>query len=295
MISFLALLSLLAHGGGSLPIIALLVLVSARRGNGSFCLWGTQRLLSISLYLASVFPLWICLSYLAEVLPYKASLQQRLAPLLQAAGMPWSSSFIAGCAGLLLLFLAYNRIKLLPAADSYPTRKIIWPIGLILASAGCFFLVQVLINWPFAGFPPGLEHDRAIMAILRNAARSYFMGFCQAGAISLAVLLLLAKNLDRHHLFIAVRWLAFWAAAGALPHILVTWGASLGIAMRAPAAFAQSLIPQTLGLACLTLALGCWAFLLWRPQYFRILGILGLALLSLRTALPALLHLMQIG
>lgn len=290
--TLIAVFALIAHACAALPVIAVLTLVSARRGNGQFCIWGATNILITAIGLAPFGPLWLFLAYWAEVAPYNAPAAQALRPLLEAAGLPWSSSFIAWLLACGFMCAGYFATRSLAASarDSCPLKILLPAILLNLASALAFFLVQVLIHWPFAGFPPGIEESRAVMAIARNAMRTSFMGFCQAGALCLVLLPFMAARLDTHHLLIAVRWFGFWAVAGCLPHIMVTWGASIGIGLRSPAAFSQSLIPGTIALSALTAALGCWAFLLWKPQYFRFLAPVGAMLLLIRTILPVLLR-----
>lgn len=287
-----ALLDLLVKAAAALPLIAALSLVAGRRGNGAFTLWGGKRLLALALLLAWAGPLWLAAGYLAETLHYGGSWDQILAPLLAVPGLPWSSACGVWLVGWLCIAVACSGVSVCAkrlAEDRYRLRFIRLPLSFCLLAVASFFAAFILINWPFAGLPEGLDWERASMAVFRHASRNYFMALCPAGAIALLSLLVHAPALDAEHGRICVRWLAFWAVAGALPYTLVTWGSLVGLGFNANASIGQGFRPQAYGLLFLTGALASWAFILWKPHLWRTLALAGIILLLLKTFLPIII------
>lgn len=272
-----------------MPVIACLSLLAGRRGNGDFCLWGGQKLLMLALMLAWSGPLWLAANYLAETMHFGGSWAQILAPLLQTPGLPWSSGCGVWLLGWLFMAVAGGSLSAIRhgfQGTEYTARQVWAPICFCLLAAACFFAVFILVNWPFAGLPEGLDWERASMAIFRHASRNYFMAFCPAGAIALLMLNFYAPGLEPGRIAVCARWLAFWAVAGCLPYTLVTWGSLTGLGLNPGVSIAQAFRPQAYGLIFLTGALAAWAFLIWKPPLWRALSLAGLILLLLKTLLP---------
>lgn len=273
-----------------LPFIAALSLFAGRRGNASFCIFGCKWLLVFCLALAFSGPCWIALSYLREVLPYNAGLARMLAPLAEPAGLPWSSSLAAWLAACLAVFLAFAALGNVRFRDNiYSVRQVAIPLFFAFAASGLFFMALVLETWPFAGLPEGLEWDRALMAIWRRATGAYFLALSPAGAFALAAWPLWLGRLDANQAKVAIRWLAFWAMAGAMPFLLATAGPALGAALHNGIAVStgQSALAASLGIYAIAVA--CWAFLLWKPRYFASLSLAAFCLLLLKTVVPLIL------
>lgn len=284
LISFLG---IAANAAATLPVIAILTLLAGRRGNGQFYLYGASRLMLLNFFLALIGPFWFFGAYFMEISHFNAPLSQKLAPLFQLQGLPWSSSISVWFFGIVCLvcaFVSFDRTAKHLPADRYLARQFRRPIIFGLAAAFCFFATFMLINWPFSGLPEGLAWDRAIMAIFRNANRNYFLAFCPAGAIGLTAMLVWQKNLDQQRIMIAARWFSFWAVAGCIPTLLISWGTLMGLGINANAS--TNMGPQTSGIACLSVALVCWAIILWRPRYWQFLAIFSFFLLLLKTGLP---------
>lgn len=274
---------LFAQVAATLPLIAALSIIAGRRGNGSLCLAGGRTLLKMGSIFAFAGVVWITVSYLVQVMPYHAGFAQMLAPLLLPAGMPWVSGMAAWLGGWLAAILAL--CALLPlSSDKYPLKYARMPIFLALAAAFFYFASFILLIWPFAGLPQDMSWERAFMAIWRHASRSYFMGFCPAGAFALCLLSLWRGRIAIAQLPIATRWLAFWAMAGALPGAFSSWSLTLGAVIGGSAAGNPQI--QLYTLAIFTIAIGCWAFLIWKPAYMQALAWPALTLLIFKTSLP---------
>lgn len=286
---FLALLQLFMQAAAALPFIAALALIGGRRGNAQLCIAGSLGLLSFGLFCSAAGPLWLLLSYFQQVLPYHASLEQMLAPLFQPAGFAWSLSLVAWLAGwlaeLLAALIAHRTLSALQQ-DRYVLKFVYGPMFTAFLAAMFFFCSFLLQIWPFAGLPEGMEWDRAAMAIWRHATRSYFLSLCPAGAFALAFFQFQQGRFPGHAAFIATRWLSFWAFAGALPTVVTGWGTNLGASMGGTGMTVPGVSIQIYSLTCFTLALFCWAFLLWRPRYSRFLSLPAACLLLLKTCLP---------
>lgn len=286
-----AILNLLAKAAAVMPVMAALAMIFGRRGNGSYCLRGSLKLLTMCLFLAWTGPLWLAAGYLAETLHYGGSWSRILAPLFAAPGMPWSTGCGAWFLGCLSAAVACNAVvRAGLKADRYSLKQIKWPVGFSLLAAFCFFATFLLINWPFAGLPEGLEWDRAVMAIFRHASREYYMALCPAGAIALLAFNVYANGIERHYQEPTARWLGFWAVAGCLPYTLVTWGSLMGMGLNESVSIAQSFRPQAWALFFLTAALAAWIVLLWKPRWWRPLSLAGFILLLCKTLIPVFMH-----
>lgn len=264
-------------------------MVPGRRGQAAFFLWAGQKLLGLNLLLIPCCLIYLFCSYFGEISHYNAPLAQQLAPLLSRPGFPWSASFLAYAAALPALLAAsasLRRVRTGWRDDQLTLRQVRRPLFFCLLAAAAFFAALLLLRWPFAGLPQGLAWEQAIPAIFRHAARAYFMAFTPAGAVCLLALYAWVRQLDTDHLPVAVRYFSFWAAAGLLPHWLITWGMRLGMGVQSQGAVAQGMAGRDPALICLTLALFCWLFLLWKPQYWRSLGIIAFVLFVVRSLWP---------
>lgn len=277
------------HAAAGLPIITALALVSGRRGHAPFFLWAGQRLVNLNLFLSLACPLYLFFNYWGEISHYEAPLARQLAPLLAAPGLPWTTAFLASVCAVAFLqaaAAALRRLRTHWRGERLAMLQIRSPIIWCLFAAFSFFATFLLLHWPFAGLPEGLTWDRATLAVGRYAMRNYFMTFSPAGALCLLGLMVWARQLDHSHLPMSVRYFAFWAAAGLIPHWLVTWGMRLGVGVRSQGAVAQGMAGQDPALICLTLAIFCWAFILWKPRYWRSFSVVAFILLLARTVLP---------
>ena len=265
--------ALFASAAASLPLIACLTLIAGRRGNSLLCLWGGYHLLHFCLMLATVGPLWIMGSYVADVAQFGSSIAQKLEPLIHEAGLPWSCSCAAWVIGWLLAAITCALVRRdleLFNGDRYRIAYIKLPLIGCLAACLLFFASFVLINWPFAGLPQGLSWDRAVSAIIRHAMRQYFVSFSSAGALALVAALYWLRGMDSQQEWLSVRWLGVWASGGCLPGLLQNWGTMLGLGARGglPGALAQGMWSNISVLGFYTAARACWCLLVWRPKYW---------------------------
>lgn len=281
------------QSAAALPFIAALSLIGGRRGNASFCLFGSAKLLQLCLFCAIAGPIWIGLSYFTQVLPYQAHLKQMLAPLFERAGAPWSLGCLIWLGGWLACVLAYAATakKLASiAGDRYAFGAVRLQVGLSFLSAFLFFLAFACQVWPFSGLPEGLEWDRLVMAVWRHTTSAYFFCLCPAGALALASWVAWLHALTPRDVSIATRWLSFWALAGCLPGLLINWGYYLGANVNQYSLAQQGYVAQLYALSLLTLALICWGFLLWKPRYLSFLSLAAFGLLLLRSVLPFIIQ-----
>lgn len=275
------------RAAATLPLIAALSLIAARRGNASFCINGAAWLLRLCCGLAICGPLWLALDYLLQVLPYQAGFAKALAPLFEKSGLPWSGSFLAWLAGWGCAFLAWRTLGSFARrlnTPSYPVAAMRLPLILAFLAAFFFFSTFMLVVWPFAGLPEGLDWERAGLAIWRRASSGYFQALCPGGAFALAAWPFWRPRLEPGYAQVACRWLSFWAMAGALPYLLTAWGPVLGAVTRG--APPPGVHFQMVSLGALTLAVACWIFLLWKPRYLGSLSLFALAMLLLIALLP---------
>lgn len=271
-----------------LPLIAALTLICGRRGNSSLCFYGSMRLMGFELVLGISGPVWIATSYLVQILPYHATLAQMCTPLFQPAGMAWSLSLLVWLVGWLSGWQALVLLRNLKPLEKYTLSYVRAPLIISFFATLCFFAVFLLVNWPFAGLPESMQWDRALMAIWRHATTSWFMGFCPAAAILLAAWPNWAQSLAPKQMAITIRWFSFWSITGAIPSLFTNWGLTLGAAIgnARASAIAQGLHVQLYVLTLFTIAIGCWAILLWKPRYLHPLAWIALFLLLLKTCLP---------
>lgn len=277
------------RAAATLPLIAALSMIAARRGNARFCIGGSRWLLRFCCALAICGLVWFALDYLLQVLPYQAGLEKALAPLFEKAGAAWTFGFLGWLAGLCCAFVAWRslgRFALLQE-ERYPVAAIRFPLILAFLAAFLFFLTFMIVVWPFAGLPEGLDWERVGLAIWRSASSTYFQALCPAGALALAAWPLWRPQLDENYTRVACRWLSFWAMSGVLPYLLTAWGPVLGAATHGASPPGAHL--QIIGLGALTLAAACWIFLLWKPRYLGFLSLFAMGMLLFRTVLPYIL------
>lgn len=284
----LALANFGVQAASTLPFIAALGMIAGRRGNGHFCLIGSALLLKLTVALAACGPIFYLGSYLQQMLPFRNTFAQMLAPLMQKAGLPWSASALVWIAGwiascIALKFTEASERQL--AQAGYPVQFIRLPLFFALGSAALFFSSFILINFPFGGLPPDIPWDRILMALWRNATSNYFLALAYAGASALLALIFIRNFLISENLPIATRWLAFWGIAGVVPYSLIRWGYIIS-SMRAGGAFAHHLEQQTWSLSLLTASALCCALLLWKPKFLTGLAWAAVMLLIARAILP---------
>lgn len=271
----------------ALPMLTALGLVFGRRGNGVFCLWGCSRMGGLSLVLSLAGPVCILANYILQMTALNAS--DLFAPFFTRPAMNYSLTLLIWLMGMACLYLGANNlnndlaIACSRQIEEYELGSIkgaFWPL---LLASGLFFITFMSSHWPFGGFPAELSHQRVVMAVLRNAARSYFMALAPAGAFACVYAAWHAKRIpaaDSGLLQSATRWCAFWAFVGYLPHCLQNLGILLGAGARANA-FANpelGLYSQMLALALLFAGLACFAPILFRKKASASLAYAGLFL-----------------
>ncbi len=285
------LLALLVNAEAALPVILVLGLVAGRRGNAGFILAATSRLARFVLALAIVPPLWYFLDYWNQIAPFPVSGGGALGPLFIRAGYGWLFAILASSCALFCVWLAASALTAATADlplddDRYELSRLKTPVFLFLLAATLYFLSFWLINWPFAGLPPELSMERAVAAVGKNAARRYFMSFSAAGATGLALAAVFPVGppaLRR----LAMRWLAFWAAAGYLPRLLTILGLTIGVAVgnRAPN---YDLLFHVLDAGSLLCALLCWTLILIGKKTSPLIVAAGWFFLAAHASAPCL-------
>lgn len=291
----LDLADLTMKGAAALPLIIAMGLVFGRRGNGLFCLWGNSRLACLAIFLSLVGPFCILGNYLLQMLAINA--RDYIAPFFSAPGMNYSLSLLLWIVGMASLFYGARMLDAalaetpLGTNDQYELKylkRTIWPL---LFAAILFFGTFITGHWPFGGFPAELSEEKVIMAVMRNAARSYFMAFAPAGALACAYAVhgsARARNFDPNLVHAGVRWCAIWAFAGYLPHCLQNLGIMLGAGARTNAFNNPhlSLIPQIFALGLLLGGIACFALIIFKKKSMRWLAYIGLFLFFGARILP---------
>lgn len=256
----------------TLPFLIALGLIIGRRGHAAFCLQGSRKISGMAMWLACVGFFYFTISYLTIVLPYGLS-KNVLSSIFLPQGRPWLAAALCWLAGIFILFLAKASLKriIAPAAeDRYRFRLI--RVAFILFSTTSFVFMTALFleHWPFAGLPEGMSMERAAIAIARNSMRHFFQSFSPAGAFALlyAAWFFSHPSLKKVKLEKAgsLRWFAFWAIAGAVPSLFISWGLQL-------ASWSRATLPEManpklilLGLLFQTLAIATWIWIIFRPD-----------------------------
>lgn len=290
----LALLAIPAQAAAALPLIITLGLIAGRRGNGRFCLQCNFSLLNFCLILAPAGALAVFWDLCLQIPPRDNFWDGLGKACADFAGLPYTTTLLAWLCGYLLLLLARfwpPAPGLIDSRDRLRMAPLKKTLALCLGATFCFFATFWLANWPFAGLPQGLEWDRAIMAIIRNAMRHYFVCFCPSGALALCYAL---DKFDKNPAFtpeqrrLGRRWLAVWAACGIFPGALTQWGLILGLALRGNLAgqLASGHAASFASLCCVSLAMICWISLIIAKSDRCYLAWAGLGLLIIRQSAP---------
>lgn len=295
---FIVALDFIMKAAAALPLLAALGLVFGRRANGVFCLWGGSRLAWLGFFLSLAGPVCILANYILQMKALNAP--DFISPFFTIPAMNYSVTLLIWLAGIGALCLGANNLENILASASanqieeYELKSIkgaIWP--LLLASA-LFFITFITGHWPFGGFPAELSLERVMMAVLRNAARNFFMAFAPAGAFACAYAARCAAKIpafDASVFQAATRWCAFWAFIGYLPHCLQNAGILLGAGVRANAFDNPQLglFPQILALCLLLAGIACFALMLFRKNPFANLAHVGLSLFFGAMVLPGIM------
>lgn len=261
-------MSFINAAAGSLPLITALGLLIGRRDHGGFVIKGCRRLFTLAWALAWAGLFYFPASYLSVVLPYGLKMSV-LKSLLLPEGRPWLAAAICWLAGILALVWAGAALRRpAPKGDRYAFAAVRAAFCALALASLCFLASWLMENWPFAGLPESLGWDRAFPAISGHAMRRFFMSFCPAGALSL----LLAARYSAQakapaaEMDGAMRWLAFWAAAGSIPSLFISW--SLRAALWSASALPPGAPNAGAGLWALifqTLACAFWVWIITRP------------------------------
>lgn len=293
-----AVLTLGASAASAMPVIIALTLATGRRGNAALSAHGAHTLARCAAALAFLGPLLT----LGGVLTLLASVRgpqhmfDDISPWMPAM-LPYTTSVIAWLAGItcLLGYLVSDRaatvVQPKTGQDYWQPGQIGMRVGLALLAALCFFMAQVLPNWPFSGMPQGLTMADVALAVLSSTLHEYFTAFAPAGSVALLVLSFKAASgsaalapADEQR---AARWCALWAMVGFIPRYIDRWGLVIGISLRS-GPLPQGVAEQAMGLVPTTLAIACWValFALRAPRKLYWLNLLGLLLLVLSASYP---------
>ena len=293
-----AVLTLGASAASAMPIIIALTLATGKRGNASLCAKGARALARCAAGLAFLGPL-ISVGGVLALLASVRSPQHMLdgiSPWMPAM-LPYTTSVMAWLAGItcLLGYLVADRAaaSVQPKADQdyWQPGQIGLRMGLVLLAALCFFVAQVLPNWPFSGLPQGLTLTDVFWAVLSSTLHEYFTALAPAGSIALLVLSFKtaagSASLTPADEQRAARWCALWAMVGLIPRCIDRWGLVIGISLRS-GPLPMGVAEQAMGLALTTLAVACWValFVLRAPRKLYWLNLLGFLLLVLGASYP---------
>ena len=286
-----------------MPVIIALTLAAGRRGNAGLSAIGARTLARCAAGLALLGPLLAVGGVLALLASLRGTerMLDGISPWMPAM-LPYSTSVIAWFAGIACL-LGYLAADSAAAQSQPPAGQNRWQpgqiglrVGLALLAALCFFIAQVLPNWPFSGLPQGLTMTDVVLVVLSTTVHDYFTAFAPAGSVALLVLALktgtgsagLAADDEQR----AARWCALWAMVGFIPRCIDRWGLVIGLYLR-PGPLPQGVADQALGLVPTTLAIACWValFVLRAPRKLYWLNLLGAALLVLGASYPFLVAL----
>ena len=293
-----AVLTLGASAASAMPIIIALTLATGKRGNAGLSAMGARALARCAAGLAFLGPLLAVGGVLALLASVRSPqhMLDGISPWMPAM-LPYTTSVIAWLAGItcLLGYLVADRAATTahPKAnqDYWQPGQIGLRMGLALLAALCFFMAQVLPNWPFSGLPQGLTMSDVVRAVLSSTLHEYFTALAPAGSVALVVLSFktavgsaaLAPDDEQR----AARWCALWAMVGLIPRCIDRWGLVIGISLRS-GPLPMGVAEQAMGLALTTLAVACWValFVLRAPRKLYWLNLLGLLLLVLGASYP---------
>lgn len=264
----MSILSVPANGVCGMPLIILLGLVAGRRGRGRLCLDANRALLLFALIVSPIVPAHILGSYLLQILPIMPDGGDWAGPLFTSAGFSFLSSIICGLLGSIALLFAFMGLRIPYSRPlfqdrytlKYIRKTLIWCLVAAIFYIGVFWL----INWPFAGAPPGMESGRLFMVIGRNAMHAYFTTFAPAGCMALVCSTFYGFT-GMENKRISVRWLACWAGAGYLPQTITALGLIIGVAVRGEflGALSMGLSEQIWVTGATAIFILCCAKLVW--------------------------------
>ena len=298
-----AVLTLGASAASAMPVIIALTLATGRRGNAPLCAAGAHILARCAAALALLGPLLAVGSVLALLASLRgpAHMLDGISPWMPAM-LPYSTSVVAWLAGIACLigYLVADRAAAQPQPSAgqncWQPGQVGLRVCLALLAALCFFVAQVLPNWPFSGLPQGLTMTDVVLVVLSTSVHDYFTAFAPAGSVALLVLALKSRTgsaaLSADDEQRAARWCALWAMVGFIPRCIDRWGLVIGLYLR-PGPLPQGVADQALGLVPTTLAVACWValFVLRAPRKLYWLNLLGAALLVLGISYPFLVTL----
>ena len=291
-----AVLTLGASAASALPVIIALTLATGRRGNARLSALGAHTLARCAALLAFLGPLLSVGGVLALLAGVRGTqhMLDGISPWMPAM-LPYTTAVLAWLAGItcLLGYLVADKAATQPKAgqDYWQPGQIGLRIGLSLLAALCFFVAQVLPNWPFSGLPQGITMSDVALAVLSSTLHEYFTALAPAGSVALLVLSFKTATgsaalapADEQR---AARWCALWAMVGFIPRCIDRWGLVIGISLRS-GPLPQGVAEQAMGLVPTTLAIACWValFVLRAPRKLYWLNLLGFMLLVLGASYP---------
>ena len=298
-----AVLTLGASAASAMPVIIALTLATGRRGNAGLSALGAHTLARCAAGLAFLGPLLAVGGVLALLASVRGpqNMLDGISPWMPAM-LPYTTSVVAWLAGItcLLGYLVADRAAAKPQSkagqNSWQPGQIGLRVGLALLAALCFFMAQVMPNWPFSGLPQGLTMVDVALAILSSTLHDYFTALAPAGCVALLVLAFktgfgsAALSADDEQR--AARWCALWAMVGFIPRCIDRWGLVIGLSMRS-GPLPQGVAEQAMGLVPTTIAIACWValFVLRAPRKLYWLNLLGALMLVLGASFPYLLML----
>ena len=230
-----AILQLSWQAGATMPLLTIFSLIAGRRGNGQFYIGTAVKLARFGIALAILGVIYFPYDYFLQILIMKNGAMNIWEPFFTTPGRPWMSSLIAQFGGAIFMAVGYASFFFITKRpEKYALSLVKRPVYLFLAAALFFFSTFFLINWPFADLPQGLPFDRAIFAVMRNAANRFFMAFTPAAGMALLVLYKSAagKMADTAPVITAARWLSFWGCAGLIPFVGQAWAILIGLGFR---------------------------------------------------------------
>ena len=181
-----------------MPVIIALTLATGRRGNAALCAAGAHTLARCAAALALLGPLLAVGSVLALLASLRgpAHMLDGISPWMPAM-LPYSTSVVAWLAGIACLigYLVADRAAAQPQPSAgqncWQPGQVGLRVCLALLAALCFFVAQVLPNWPFSGLPQGLTMTDVVLVVLSTSVHDYFTAFAPAGSVALLVLAVL--------------------------------------------------------------------------------------------------------
>ena len=261
------------QAAAALPWLIILALAMGRKGNGAFCLFAALRLGGFA----------FCLAF-AGVFNFLGSYMHAMAgagnynlfdTFFSRPAMNYSLSLLLWLSGIFLFYQGWTNLKAaaeglsFAAGDRYELKIIRFALIFLVLAGFCYFMTFIAMHWPFAGYPENLTRERVIMAILRNAARSWFMALAPAGALACVFAAFNRTrypDIPREAVSAALRWCAFWAFVGYLPITLQNVGILLGAYANAYKNFAAGYYSQVAGALLIICGMACFISILLRKK-----------------------------